>query len=341
MKVNQEIENVTFSMNINSKLGMIRDNRFQIFDLETLTCDKISVPNESNRFYTVSDLFFVPDVKNYSTWVIDIGQTKKLNSLLSLPFNIEQRTTKDYFYPLTRDALGKKYIAKVDIRNLNIIEFYPVDIGLNGVRTILNDNSFLSINETTISAYEIKTNKEIWSKQFDDLIKYKKGKINFYFDPIVENDSVYLYLTDTKYSSIYSVVRLNIHTGKKENEFDKVGGVLTKHNGSIYMVRNGKIQKIDLSSNMLREFDFTDQLHKMEMSMYWDRFTLKDNLLYFIHGASIPKNSFGVADLESNLIVDNFHFPVTDNMEFIHVVKEVGNRVIVQLSEEKLIVMDK
>jgi len=341
MKVNREIDNVTFSMNVNSKLGMIRENRFQIFDIESLTFDEISAPDESKRFYTVSDFFCVPDLKNNNTWIIDNGQTKKLNSLLSLPFKIEQRETKDYFYPLTRDSDGKKYIVKVDKRDFNIIEDYPADIGLNGVRTIVNDDIFLSINQTVINAYELKSNKLIWSQKFDDLVTNIKENANFYFDPIIYANGIYIYLTDSKYASIFSVVKLNALTGIKENEFEGFGGVLTKYQDKIYILRHGILQQIDLASNKAIEYNINEQLNELNISMYWDRFSIRDSFLYFIQGDSTPKNSVGVINLESNTIVDKFDFQSNDGLEFIHEIKGVGNRIVVQLSEDKLILMDK
>ena len=341
MEINHEIDNVNFSLSIKSKLGMIRDNEFQVFDLATLSFDKITVPDESKRFYTISDCFCIPDIKNNCTWIINNGVTKKLDSLLSLPFKTEQRETKDYFYPLTLKSDNKKYIAKVDKRNFNIIDYYPANIGLNGIRTILDDNIFLSISQTVINAYELKSNKLIWSQNFNDLVKNLKEDSNFYFDPIIYDNSVYLYLTDSKYSSIFSVVRLNAKTGIKENEFEGFGGVLTKSQNNIYMLRHGKVQQIDLISNQVMECDYSEQLNELNISMYWDRFTIHNNLLYFIQGDSTPKNSVGIIDLESNSIVDRFDFPAKDGMEFIHEIKEAHNRITVQLSESKLMIMNK
>ncbi len=341
MKTIHEIDNVAYSMNVNSKLGLIRERRFQVFDLDTLRYDEVCVPNECKQFYTFGDAFLVPDVKNHCTWVIDKGETKKLDSLLSMPANIEQRSTKDYFYPLDRDLQGNRRIAKVDKRDFSIAEHYSVEIGSNGVSAILNDDSFLSINGTSISAYEIKTNKEIWSNNFDDLMRNRKGAVNHYFEPVINNDSAYIYLTDSECSSNFSVVRINIRTGNTENEFEKVGGVLVKHNNSIYTVRHKIVQAINFESNTLRIHDYTEQLRSMEISMFWDRFTLKDNLLYFIHGYHLPSNSFGVANLDTNAIVENMDFPTSHGAEFVHTVKEINSRVVVRLSEDKLMIIDK
>jgi hypothetical protein len=242
---------------------------------------------------------------------------------------------------LTLKSDNKKYIAKVDKRNFNIIDYYPTNIGLNGIRTILDDNIFLSISQTEINAYELKSNKLIWSQTFDDLVRNLKENSNFYFDPIIYDNSVYLYLTDSKYSSIFSVVRLNAKTGIKEIEFEGFGGVLTKSQSKIYMLRHGKVQQIDLISNQVMECDYSEQLNELNISMYWDRFTIHNNLLYFIQGDSTPKNSVGIIDLESNSIVDSFDFPAKDGMEFIHEIREVNNKIIVQLSESKLMIMNK
>ena len=254
------------------------------------------IPFASNSTYIYSNLIFSGKDFYYDTISKSVKYIQELVG---------------YYYSNVFDEsnllFGKSDMVLYNIESKKIV--YKGDFFCDRSPNIIYGNLFICRGENFFSSYNYLDKNTIWLHSFSDLLDgveiHQAGNI------VVFEGKAYFYLYDDKGGN-KATICIDINTGEVLHTYDNFGGDLFLFGNKIGAAAYGIVQVLNLETNEVREYDFSQTLQEHNLKICWNRnvFT-EDGLLYFI-GTNEAKNKVGILDLNTEQLLWHTSFDISE-----------------------------
>jgi hypothetical protein len=328
--------NISYHFDVyDDKLFMIQDNTFSAYSLSQRDFLIRGKNNDSISLWIIGDNLMTQSLDERSTLVFDCKTLEKkpsIKQLLDFPYaNVTSMCNNNFFFPLIIYE-DKTMRGKVSLFDGNaIVEEYPTTIGLNGIFAIHN-SSFVSLNNSgQIGCYNLDNEaSEKWLLNLPDIyLQEDEISVGSF---IIVKDRIFI-LCRTKYDAF--TVCVDAETGEVVRKIEEVKSDLKEFNGKLYCVKGfDKIGKLNQDDFTLELFGYSQILRPIDMTIRSSNFYISgENYLFFVDGGAMPKNRFGVIDMNNGKLVHTETF--AKNL-LIGNLDVRGNRIFVHTSDNEL-----
>jgi hypothetical protein len=196
-------------------------------------------------------------------------------------------------------------------------------------KTINSNRGILYGFSTKIVCVSLDNGKVQWSIDVREIFQEEKLDV---VDVNVTKGLLFIFCR-TAYDAF--TLCMDMYTGEVIRKINEVKSELKEFNGNLYCVKGfDKIGKLNQDDFTLEIFDYSQILRPIDMTIRSSNFYISgENYLFFVDGGAIPKNRFGVIDMNNGKLV---HTETFARSLLIGNLDVRGNRIFVHTSDNEL-----
>lgn len=271
---------------------------------------KMEIEFSENYFgFIYGNFIWISNLTTTESVILDnkLQITKKLNYEGGFSSNYKNFKSDNFIYPLinfTKNYNNEKY-SKINILNFEIENQYSFEIGFNGIKLIVNDNFFISNNNSDIGLFNFE-NENIWKINIKEILE---DETVYLHNEILEiNNKLFFIISGQEIGHFLYCV--DIETGTILYKYEGLFGFLTKDDKYIYSQKFENILcKINTETGELEQWNVNDLLIENGFESIADhRTTALNEIVYFTQTIGDNKAKFGLLDTKKKQLIFKYNF---------------------------------